>query len=84
MIKDANSIFDDYSMSPKIRQILLHWGYDCLKVICYYLFLIFLLIQKQAIIGSINNKFLQKAKEKYDNGGKEKTAKYYQANKDSR
>ena len=25
---------------------------------------------------------LQKAKEKYDNGGKEKAAKYYQANKD--
>ena len=27
MIKDANSKFDDYSISPKIRQILLHWGY---------------------------------------------------------
>ena len=25
---------------------------------------------------------LQRAKEKYGNGGKEKTAKYYQANKD--
>ena len=25
---------------------------------------------------------LQKAKEKYDNGGKEKATKYYQANKD--
>ena len=25
---------------------------------------------------------LQKAKEKYDNGGKEKAAKYYQGNKD--
>ena len=28
MIKDANSKFDDYSISPKIRQILLHWGYE--------------------------------------------------------
>ena len=28
MIKDANSIFDDYSISSKIRQILLHWGYE--------------------------------------------------------
>ena len=28
MIKDANSKFDDYSISPKSRQILLHWGYD--------------------------------------------------------
>ena len=26
MIKDADSNFDDYSISPKIRQILLHWG----------------------------------------------------------
>ena len=28
MIKDANSRFDDFSISPKIRQILLHWGYE--------------------------------------------------------
>ena len=28
MIKDAGSEFDDYSISPKIRQILLHWGYE--------------------------------------------------------
>ena len=28
MIKDAGSKFDDYSVSPKIRQILLHWGYE--------------------------------------------------------
>ena len=27
MIKNANSRFDDYSISPKIKQILLHWGY---------------------------------------------------------
>ena len=27
MIKDANRSFDDHSISPKIRQILLHWGY---------------------------------------------------------
>ena len=27
-IKNANSKFDDYSISPKIRQILLHWGYE--------------------------------------------------------
>ena len=26
MIKDAGSKFDNYSISPKIRQILLHWG----------------------------------------------------------
>ena len=28
MIKDAGSKFDDYSISPKTRQILLHWGYE--------------------------------------------------------
>ena len=27
-IKDAGSKYDDYSVSLKIRQILLHWGYD--------------------------------------------------------
>ena len=28
MIRDAGSKFDNYSISPKIRQILLHWGYE--------------------------------------------------------
>ena len=28
MIKDAGSKFNDHSISPKIRQILLHWGYE--------------------------------------------------------
>ena len=28
MIKDADRKFDDSSISPKIRQILLHWGYE--------------------------------------------------------
>ena len=28
MIKNSDSKFDDYSISPKIRQILLHWGYE--------------------------------------------------------
>ena len=27
-IKDASSKFDDYSISSKIRQILLHWSYE--------------------------------------------------------
>ena len=31
---------------------------------------------------SNRQELLQKAKEKYDNGGKEKASKYYQANKD--
>ena len=28
MIKDPNSRFDNYSISPNIRKILLHWGYE--------------------------------------------------------
>ena len=28
MIEDADSKFDDYSISPKTRQILLHWDYE--------------------------------------------------------
>ena len=28
MIKDPASKFDDYSNSSKIRQIVLHWGYE--------------------------------------------------------
>ena len=28
MIKDAGSNFDGYSISPRIRQVLLHWGYE--------------------------------------------------------
>ena len=28
IIKDAGIKYDDYSISPKIRQILLHWGYE--------------------------------------------------------
>ena len=31
MIKDAGSRFDDYSISPKIRQILLHWDFEFTK-----------------------------------------------------
>ena len=28
MITNTNSKLDDYSISPEIRQILLHWGYE--------------------------------------------------------
>ena len=31
IIKDADSKFDDYSISPKIRHILLHWGYELVE-----------------------------------------------------
>ena len=31
MIKNSGSKYDDYSISPKIRQILVHWGYELTK-----------------------------------------------------
>ena len=31
MIKSRNAKYDDYSISPKIRQILLHWGYELVE-----------------------------------------------------
>ena len=31
MIKDVNGRFDDYSILTKIRQILLHWGYELIE-----------------------------------------------------
>ena len=37
MIKDAGSKFDDYSVSPKARQILLHWGYEVTEIFFFLL-----------------------------------------------
>ena len=37
MIKDAGSKFDDYSILPKIGQILLHWGYEITLMQLYQL-----------------------------------------------
>ena len=31
MIRNAGSKYNDYSISPKIRQILLHWGYELIR-----------------------------------------------------
>ena len=28
IIRNAGGKYDDYSISPKIRQIFLHWGYE--------------------------------------------------------
>ena len=35
MIKDKGAKFDDYTVSPKIRQILLHWGYGLVESDCF-------------------------------------------------
>ena len=34
MIKDKSTKFDDVSVLPKIRQILLHWGYELVESEC--------------------------------------------------
>ena len=31
IIKNKGAKFDDYSISPKIRQMLLHWGYELVE-----------------------------------------------------
>ena len=36
MIKDKGAKFDNYSISPKIRQILLHWGYELVENVLSY------------------------------------------------
>ena len=35
MIKSRNAEYNDYSISPKIRQILLHWGYELVESDCF-------------------------------------------------
>ena len=35
MIKNKSAKFNDYSVSPKIRQILLHWGYELVESDCF-------------------------------------------------
>ena len=36
MIRDAGSKFDDYSISPKITRILLHWGNELTEK-CFFI-----------------------------------------------
>ena len=36
MIKDAGNKYDDYSVSSKIRHILLHWSYELTKEDFFY------------------------------------------------
>ena len=35
MIKNRNAKYNDYSISPKIRHILLHWGYELVESDCF-------------------------------------------------
>ena len=51
MIKDPNGRSNNYFISPKIRQILLHWGYELVEsdLLWFVCLLLFLLIKKLAI-----------------------------------
>ena len=74
MIKHINGRFVDYSISPKIRQIVLHWAYELTEIY------IFLLIEKRVIIVLTNKNYCRKRKGRYYNCcGKEKTDVYYLA-----
>ena len=78
MIKDARSKFDDYSISYKIRQILLHWSYDLrgknffINLTNYCTKMSYHWFNRQEI--------LQKVKERCS---KEKAAEYYLKNKEA-
>ena len=73
VIRDAGSRFDDYSISLKIRQILLHWGYELPEEN------FFNELSNQRIKMSYywfnRQEILQKEKERYS---KEKAAEYYE------
>ena len=67
MIRDAGSKFYDYSISPKIRQILLHLGYELRKK-CFWLIdkLMNKNIRFKKIKKSIVNEKGERRKEKWD------------------
>ena len=72
MIKDVGSKFNDYSILPKIRQILLHWGYeltekDFFNVLRNY-------HMKMSYYWFNRQEIWQKAKKNYS---KQKAAEYY-------
>ena len=60
MIKDAGSKFDDFSISPEIRQILLHWGYELIEK--KFLLTWQTNVEKWAIISLTDNKSCKKQK----------------------
>ena len=68
MTKDSGGKFDDYLISPKIRQILLHWGYELKKedLLQFFLIkiLIFLLYKRSVSINS-TKKTIEKNKKKF-------------------
>ena len=60
MVKYINGRFDNYSISSKIQQILLHWGYQLVE--SDSLWFAFLFIQEWFIIGLIDKNYCEKPK----------------------
>ena len=46
MIKDVDDRFDDYSILPNIRQIILHWGYELVESDMLWFVVFFIFWQK--------------------------------------
>ena len=72
MIKDAGSKFDDYSVSPKIREILLQWGYELTEKGFFY--------QCNKLMSKNELLSIQQIRNLAKN---EKTAEFYLKNKES-
>ena len=64
MIKDAGIKHCDYSMLPKFRQILLHWGYQLTEKCFLFINSTYLCI-KMSHYQSNRQEILQKAKDRY-------------------
>ena len=68
MIKDVNGRLDDYSISPKIRQILLHCSYELVESdLLWFTFFVHI---KMSYCWFNRKELLQKAKDIYHTGGR--------------
>ena len=76
MIKESGSKYDDYSISPKIRQTLLHWRYELTKK-DFFCWLDKLINKKWVITGLTNKKSCKKQKKDILKN------KYYTQNKEA-
>ena len=63
-IRDAGSKFDNYSVSPKIRQILLHWGYELAEK-DFFLLTQQINVQKWVLTGLTEKKSCKKQKKDF-------------------
>ena len=81
VFRAVNCTFDDYSISSKITEILLHWGYELVEDdIKWFIFFVHI---KMSYYQFNRQELLQKTKDRYSNCGRnEKAAECYIANKD--